>query len=162
MPTDAYARASQAQASAHRRRRRRLARQAATRQPPVPDAPPAAGSPSQQRGYQAEHQARDYLEARGLRILAQNLRCKAGEIDLIARHGDVLVFIEVRQRCDGRFGGAAASVNRAKQRRLIRTAQHFLARLCRQHFQATRAPCRFDVISLDDGGLRWIQDAFRL
>jgi putative endonuclease len=94
--------------------------------------------------------------------LARNLRCRAGEIDLVARDGPVLVFVEVRQRRDRRYGGAAASVNRAKQARLIRAARYFLPVLSRAHFAGVQPPCRFDVVSIEDGRIDWIRDAFRM
>lgn len=87
----------------------------------------------------------------------QNYRCRFGEVDLIMQDGDVLVFIEVRLRSNQRFGGAAASIDLHKQQRLIRTAQHYLARL-------PRTPaCRFDVVLMGDAeGLdaQWLKNAF--
>lgn len=95
-----------------------------------------------------------------MRILATNLRCRAGEIDLVAREGGLLLFIEVRERRNPSFGGAAASVNRAKQARLIRAARHFLPRLVRLHFGGAAPACRFDVVAFDTDQPRWIRDAF--
>ncbi|MDY0308241.1 MAG: YraN family protein [Castellaniella sp.] len=122
---------------------------------------PATGSPTQRQGHAAEARAARYLEMHGVRILAVNLRCRAGEIDLAARAGDLLLFIEVRERRNPAFGGAAASVNRSKQARLIRTARHFLPRLVRQHFAGRTPACRFDVVAFDADRPRWIRDAFR-
>ncbi|WP_345796883.1 YraN family protein [Castellaniella sp. MT123] len=162
MLTDAYARAQQAQGLALRRRRR--AARTAARHAPRNDrqgAPPSAGSPSQRQGYAAESLALRHLNARGLRILARNLRCKAGEIDLVACQGSTLVFIEVRQRRDRRHGGATASVNRPKQARLIRAARYFLPLLSARHFAGRTPVCRFDVVSVEGEQIDWIQDAFR-
>lgn len=116
----------------------------------------------QRQGHAAETQAAQYLDALGLPILARNLRCRTGEIDLVARHGHVLVFIEVRQRHDLSHGGAAASVNRAKQVRLIRAARYFLPLLIRRHFQGRSPPCRFDVVGIEGPRIDWIKDAFRI
>lgn len=117
-------------------------------------------SPTQQAGRQGEEQARQYLQNHGLIILARNLRSKTGEIDLVAVDGDTLVFIEVRQRHSRQYGGAAASVNRQKQGRLLRTAQYFLPRLARRYFRGVTPVCRFDVVSVEPQGLGWIKGAF--
>ncbi len=110
---------------------------------------------TQRDGQQGEHQAADWLQARGLLPVDRNHRCRAGEIDLIMRDGDTLVFVEVRLRRHVAFGGAIASVDRRKQRRLIAAARHWL------HHHPWDGPCRFDVIGLD--GLhepQWIRNAF--
>lgn len=163
MPTDAYARARQAQGLALRRRRQRAARTAAGDPAPStrPGSPPPAGSPTQRQGYAAESLAHRHLNEQGLRILARNLRCRAGEIDLVACQGPTLVFVEVRQRRDRRHGGAAASVNRAKQARLIRAARYFLPLLCARYFGGRLPACRFDVVSVEGHQITWIPDAFR-
>lgn len=121
---------------------------------------PPVLSPSQLVGYQAEEQALHYLRSCGLTILARNLRSKTGEIDLVAADGDTLVFIEVRQRHSRQYGGAAASVNRKKQGRLLRTAQYFLPRLVGRYFRGVMPVCRFDVVGVEPEGLEWIKDAF--
>lgn len=77
------------------------------------------------------------------------------------RDGPVLVFVEVRYRRHAAYGGGAASVDRAKQRRIANTARHYL----RAHAGPAPPPCRFDVVSIDaaDGaGLSWIRRAFEL
>ncbi|MBP6095622.1 MAG: YraN family protein [Methyloversatilis sp.] len=113
-------------------------------------------------GAAAEQLAARYLEARGLRVIGRNLRWPDGELDLVCEHGDVLVFVEVRLRRDTRFGGAAASVGRTKQARVIRAAQRYLA----EHGRRARCrPARFDVVALsglDGEGIDWIRDAFGL
>src|SRR5690606_24031775 len=78
---------------------------------------PAPVSPAQQQGGKAESRALDYLVERGLAPVTSNFRCKAGEIDLIVRDGDVLVFVEVRIRRNPYYGGAAASVDHGKRDR---------------------------------------------
>jgi len=113
------------------------------------------------RGAAIEAAARDYLLARGLRPLAANARFKAGELDLVMREGDTVVFVEVRYRAHTGFGGGAASVDGRKRRRLVRAALLFLA----HHRALADAPCRFDVVEAsgdpDVPALTWLRDAFR-
>ena len=116
----------------------------------------------QLRGKVAEDLAAAYLKTRGLSVLARNLRCRGGELDILCRDGAVLVVVEVRQRSSAQFGGALASVGRQKQRRMIRAARFHLQR----HAAWQRYALRFDVIGLDglpDGThrLAWVKDAFR-
>jgi len=153
--TPAYAAAREAQRKALRRRRRPV------REPPsaLPDAAPRR-SPSQRRGDRAEAAALALLRRAGLVLLARNLACRAGELDLVMREGDVLVFVEVRSRGSARYGGAAASVGHAKQQRLRRAAQRFLPELARRHWGAALPRCRFDVVAEEAGGLRWLPGAF--
>jgi putative endonuclease len=106
-------------------------------------------------GDRQEQRAEHYLTRQGLKLLARNYRCRHGEIDLIMRDGDALVFIEVRYRKNARFGSAAASVTTGKQRRIIRTAQHYL-----QH-HPSGADCRFDVLAMTGSEhLEWLKNAF--
>lgn len=151
--------ARSAQRDAIRRRKRRLA---AAARPPEPRDPAPARPPTQAQrdGQQAETQARHWLERSGLHIVAQNLRCPLGEIDLVGLDGAVLVFIEVRHRRSPEYGGAAASVNRQKQQRLIRAANYFLPGLSRKHFGRGSPACRFDVVTMEPAGLRWHRNAF--
>jgi putative endonuclease len=93
-------------------------------------------------GAQAELFAVGYLRQHGLKLIAQNYRCRFGEIDLIMQDGEMLVFIEVRLRNSNKFGGASASIDFHKQRKLICTAQLYLSRL------SYIPPCRFDAILL--------------
>ncbi len=102
-----------------------------------------ADAPHLVRGAQAEGLAAQYLEARGLVILARNFRTRRGEIDLVARDGDTLVFVEVRYRARSDFGGAAGSVTARKQQRIVAASLAYLSRLRRE------PPCRFDAILLD-------------
>jgi putative endonuclease len=95
------------------------------------------------RGAAAEALAASFLTAQGLAIVGRNYRCRGGEIDLIARDGDTLVFVEVRLRRNCAFGGAAESITAAKRRRLRLAAGHYLAGLPRE------PPCRFDAILLE-------------
>lgn len=138
------------------RARRRKTRSAAPRRL----VGPVALSPSQKTGYRAEDRACQYLQARGLIVLGRNLRSATGEIDLVANDGGILAFIEVRHRHTRQYGGAAASVNRQKQQRLIRTAHYLLPQLAGRFFGGRPPACRFDVVSIEPGGLTWIQNAF--
>lgn len=109
------------------------------------------------RGAQAEQAAERFLLQRGLKLLARNFRCRHGEIDLVMQDGGTLVFVEVRLRTRGDFGGAAASIDARKQRKLILAAQHYLAQLSKT------PPCRFDAVLLRNdaqSGVEWLKDAF--
>jgi putative endonuclease len=75
-------------------------------------------------GARAEAMAAEFLVARGLTIVARNFRIRRGEIDLIARDGDTLVFVEVRLRRNPHFGGAGASITTAKSARLVAAARY--------------------------------------
>lgn len=109
-----------------------------------------------ERGKGAERDARRHLERNGLRFLESNYRCRWGEIDLVMKDGDTLVFVEVRYRNTERFGGAAASVDRGKQQRLCRTAANYLGRL-----HGRQPAVRFDVVALGpDREVEWIAAAF--
>jgi len=106
-------------------------------------------------GKDAEARAEHFLQHEGLKPVARNYRCRGGEIDLVMRDGEHLVFVEVRYRSRDDFGGAAASVGRNKQRRLILAAQHYL------QSSRWRGPCRFDVVAFGKEQARtWIRDAF--
>ena len=113
-------------------------------------------------GAAAETAAADYLQAQGLVVLARNLRCRAGELDLVCLDSGVIVIVEVRRRATSDFGGALASVTPRKQRKLIRATQYYW-----QRRPAWRARLlRFDVVAVQgrpDGthGIEWIRDAFR-
>jgi putative endonuclease len=113
------------------------------------------------QGDEAESRALAHLRAAGLTLVERNYRvargprARAGEVDLILREPDgTLVFAEVRSRASAAFGGAAASVGWAKQRRLIFAARHYLMRF------ANPPPCRFDVLALEAGEIVWLKGAF--
>ncbi|HEY5309885.1 MAG TPA: YraN family protein [Casimicrobiaceae bacterium] len=106
-------------------------------------------------GARAEHMAALFLAARGLTIVARNFRTRRGEIDLIARDGATLVFVEVRLRRSTLFGGAGASITHAKGVRLKAAAQAYLATL------GSEPPCRFDAVlldSLESHAIAWERD----
>ncbi|WP_405118937.1 YraN family protein [Pseudomonas leptonychotis] len=116
---------------------------------------------TQQRGDAAEALARQHLEQQGLRLLAQNWRCRLGELDLVMLDADTVVFVEVRYRRHSAWGGAAESVDARKREKLSRAAQHFL----QQESRWAKYPCRFDVIAITADSqapaqLDWIQNAF--
>lgn len=104
-------------------------------------------------GVAAEQRARTYLESAGLYFVSNNFRCHGGEIDLIMRSNDTLVFVEVRYRRNKQFGGAAASVTTTKQRRLRLAARTYL-----QRFRISM-PSRIDVISMNGPEIEWIINA---
>jgi putative endonuclease len=107
-------------------------------------------------GAAAEQLAAAFLARHGLALVEANYRCRFGEIDLILRDRDTIVFAEVRLRSSDRFGGAAYSVDRRKQSRIIAAARRWLA-------GKKDAPCRFDVVlmdRLDAARIEWIRDAF--
>ncbi|MDB5768696.1 MAG: putative endonuclease [Collimonas fungivorans] len=113
-------------------------------------------SPRQVGGQLAEDRALIYLQQCGLQLVERNFRCKGGEIDLILHEpaSGLLVFVEVRQRSNRRYGGAAASVTRSKQAKLIIAAQVFLQRY------AQPPACRFDVVAIEGDAVEWIRQAF--
>lgn len=117
-------------------------------------------SASQQRGQAYEQQAVNYLQQQGLTILQQNLSCHTGEIDIVARSADYLIFVEVRQRTSRLYGGALYSVQRDKQQRIKRAAHYFLPKLCKHYFHNKLPFCRFDVIAIEGETITWIADAF--
>ena len=115
----------------------------------------------QQRGQRAEALAAQYLRAAGCEILQCNFRRRLGELDIVARAREVLVIAEVRTRSGRGYGGAAASVTRAKQRRITRAAQQLL----QQRDDLASLPVRFDVLVVSDPfgsapAIKWIQHAF--
>ena len=108
-----------------------------------------------QLGVAAEQRAADFLLAQGLKLITRNWHCRFGEIDLICKDGKTLVFIEVRSRSNSRFGGAVNSIHRAKQEKLIRTAQMYLQTI------SPLPPCRFDAICIDGENLQWLKDCIQ-
>jgi putative endonuclease len=113
-----------------------------------------ARSPLQRLGAAAEDAACALLERNGLRIVERNVRFRAGEIDIVALDGPVLVFIEVRAR--RQMDDAAYSLGPAKQGRMRRAAQFYLLRRHGSRWPA----CRFDAVLMGDGAARWLRDAF--
>jgi putative endonuclease len=121
---------------------------------------------SRAAGARFEAHALAFLRRERLALVARNVHCRGGELDLVMRERDgTLVFVEVRARKWRGYGGAAASVGWHKQQRILCAARHFLAAGDagesageRQHVMP---PCRFDVIVFESGRLEWLRDAFR-
>ncbi|MDL2283900.1 YraN family protein [Oxalobacter sp. OttesenSCG-928-P03] len=105
-----------------------------------------------QTGQAGEDEALAYLQKQGLTLVERNFHCRAGEIDLIMKDRDTLVFVEVRKRSKSHFGDAAASITRAKQLRLIKTAQWYLQKLGKM------PACRFDAVALDNDRITWLKN----
>jgi putative endonuclease len=108
-------------------------------------------------GSVAEAQAVSLLVRRGYRIVERNFRCKSGELDVVARDGDVLVFVEVRSRADGSHGDAAEMVDRRKQKQVARVAMQYIGLRDPVFLKA-----RFDVVAITGDEAVLIQDAWRL
>ena len=113
-------------------------------------------------GRAAEAAAARFLERLGYRIQAANFRAKGGELDLVARDGNVLAIVEVRYRASDRYGSAAASITRAKRGRIIRATRFLLA----TNPPLAKLPARFDVVEVsgpaDDLRCELIKGAFSL
>ena len=103
-------------------------------------------------GAAAEAAAAEYLRRAGLAIVACNWSCRHGELDIIARDGATLVFVEVRQRASRGFGGAAASIGAAKRAKLVASAQAYLQTL------SVIPPCRFDAVCFDGNQVEWLKN----
>ncbi len=107
-------------------------------------------------GREGEDRACAHLRARGYEIIARNWRSRFGEIDVIARDGDILAFVEVKARSRSGFGGPEGALDQRKQARIIAAARAFLASI----------PCelavRFDLVALEEGHLRLYKDAFQV
>ncbi|MGR3913812.1 MAG: YraN family protein [Gammaproteobacteria bacterium] len=115
--------------------------------------------PHLRRGAAVEKLALAHLRAAGLQLLRRNYRCAGGEVDIVMREREELVFVEVRYRNSAAFGGAAHSIDAGKQRRLRLAGETFL-----QCHPGHRGGCRFDVVAVGgaapDYHLDWIRDAF--
>lgn len=127
----------------------------------APDAD-AARDPRSRRtaGFAWEDRAAAYLEAMGFRIVTRGYRARRGEIDIVARDGCEIVFIEVRARRSRDYGGAGCSIGPRKKARVVSAAKEFL-----QRHRLTQAPCRFDVVLIFTGTeppeFEHIRDAFQ-
>ena len=112
------------------------------------------------RGVLAERLAGEFLEAQGLRPITRNFRTPQGEIDLIMRDGDVLVFVEVRSRTSSAFVRAEETIDRRKQQRIVLAGLRFL----QMNRESDCATCRFDVIIVTGSGanrkIEWLKRAF--
>jgi putative endonuclease len=120
----------------------------------------ASLSAKQQQGQMAEQAALAFLQARGLQLIERNARFSVGELDLILRDENTLVFVEVRQRKSNAFGGAAQSIDRRKMKKCALAAQCWL----KMHPQFRNSRCRFDAVLLtgreNDWRIEWLENAF--
>lgn len=110
-------------------------------------------------GRRQEKRAEHFLNQKGLTTVCSNYHCRQGEIDLIMRDDDTLVFVEVRYRKDTGHGSAVESVDHHKQRKLLHAARHFLG----HHNQYQQFFCRFDVLGIDRANpaqFTWLKNAF--
>jgi putative endonuclease len=115
------------------------------------------GAVSKTLGDVFEAHALAFLQRRRMRLIARNVTCRGGEIDLVMLDEcGALVFVEVRARRSKSFANAAASVDARKRARLVRAAQHFLTT-----WPGALPACRFDVVAFDAGRIAWLPDAFR-
>lgn len=103
-----------------------------------------------------EEKAAEYLESHGLHILARNFRCRSGEIDLIARDGRYIVFVEVKYRSTELSGNPLEAVDERKQRTIGKVAEYYLLR----RYHSLDVPSRFDVVGFEGDKILWIKDAF--
>ncbi len=109
-----------------------------------------------QIGDKFEAKASLFLTKAGLKLITQNYQCRFGEIDLIMQDGDTLVFVEVRYRSQQTFGGPLASVTDGKQKRIIKTAKHYLSQ------KPFEVYCRFDIIAFEsEAEPVWLKNAFQ-
>jgi len=146
---------------ARQRKQRRLAKKNqsthSARSPAV-----TARSLSQRTGDRYEARAWEALRAAGCDLLGRQLHCPLGELDLVVRDGQTLVFVEVRYRRSRSYGGAAASITRHKQERLLKTIDWWLPKLVREAFAGKMPLCRIDFATFDADNLSWHHDALRL
>lgn len=109
-----------------------------------------------QLGAEREALAAEYLQGRGYRILERNYRTRTGEIDLVAKDGAVLVFVEVKYRKDASCGSPLSAVDARKQQRIARTARCYLM----ERGYGTETDCRFDVVAITGSEIVLLQHAF--
>lgn len=107
-------------------------------------------------GREKEELAEEYLRQQGYEILDMNFYGRFGEIDVIARDGETLVFAEVKYRKSERFGNSLEAVDTRKQKKICQTALYYLAR----HHISDSVPCRFDVIGITGEDITHIKNAF--
>lgn len=112
--------------------------------------------PRHRAGAEAEARAAEILRREGYRVLEQRYRFLRHDIDLVARQGRTVVFVEVKLRNDQRFGSAAEAITGRKRRELVRAASAWLQRHGRHDDVA-----RFDVFTVDGKQIVWLQNAFR-
>ena len=109
-----------------------------------------------QVGTQYESMAVQYLTEAGYHILERNFRCRTGEIDIIAKDGAYLAFVEVKYRASAACGSALEAVDYRKQQSILRVAQYYMV----SHGYGTQTNCRFDVVAIQGTEITLIQNAF--
>lgn len=110
---------------------------------------------SQRYGKKSEQLAAGYLKKQGYTIICRNFRAPCGEIDIIARDGPALVFVEVKARRNHRYGGAKASITRAKMSKITQTALYYLKKT-----RQTDQKVRFDVVFIENEVADLYKNAF--
>ena len=110
-----------------------------------------------QLGTVYEQKAAAYLQQQGYEIMECNFRCRMGEIDIIAREGEYLCFVEVKYRSNSRHGSPESAVTSAKQRQISKVAVYYMKRY---GYDPYNTPVRFDVIAVTENEIRHIKDAF--
>lgn len=117
-------------------------------------------SPKQKIGHEVEEMAQAYLINAGLKVVATNYFYQGGEIDLIMKDADILVFVEVRYRQNEDYGGAVASITKKKQLKIVKTAKIYL----QEKKLWDKVFCRFDVVVVQDNNgkrtMHWLKGAF--
>lgn len=103
-----------------------------------------------------EKKAGAYLAEQGYKIIEYNFCCRSGEIDIIARDGEYLVFVEVKYRADAECGNPLEAVNERKQCAISRTAWYY----CLTHGYGEWMPCRFDVVAMQGEEIMLVKNAF--
>lgn len=104
-----------------------------------------------------ENKAVLFLQEKGYQILERNFYSKHGEIDIIAKDKEYLVFVEVKYRHNSYEGAALEAVTPTKRKRLVQAAEYYLYK---KHYQNMEIPCRFDVIAFDGEEIVHILNAF--
>lgn len=158
----AFLLAEAAQNQAAKARRRKQRRRAVQKYKQTFARGTGSRSSSQRLGDHYETLALEFLRQAGCCLIGQQLRCPLGELDLVVRDGQTLVFVEVRYRRSNRFGGATASITRAKQARILKTIDWWLPRLVREAFGGKMPLCRIDLATFEQNNLIWHRDALRL
>ena len=109
-----------------------------------------------QIGGEFEHLAANYLQEKGMSILEMNFRNRGGEIDIIAKDGEYICFVEVKYRTTNQWGSPLEAVNYRKQQQIRKVALYYLMR----HGLHEWTPCRFDVIAFEGEKITYIENAF--
>lgn len=102
-----------------------------------------------------EKQAEEFLKKNKYKILTKNFRCVVGEIDLVAKEKDTIVFVEVKKRETYIFGNPAEAIGVTKQNKIRKAALYYL-----KQYKLTESPCRFDVIEIVGENINHIENAF--